>query len=82
MNRSQLREALANEAETGNVLGLIGCRQRRRLEALLGKIVAAVQVNQLVGIRLDVIENFAQKLVGKSQEAACGILVLRGHSSG
>ena len=61
MDGAETRESLAREAETCNVLGLISVWRRRRFEALLREIGAAVDTNQFLGVGFNVIEYVAEE---------------------
>lgn len=69
---TQLGKPLTREAEDTDVLRLVGRRQRRRLEALLREVGAAIDIDLLLGVCLDVVENLAEQLVGETQQAGGG----------
>ena len=72
---AELGEAATGEAEVGEGVGLVRGRRGRRLEALLGEVGAAVEVDELVGVGFDVVEDLAEELVGESHDAGrrhCG----------
>lgn len=69
---TQVGKPLTREAKGADVLGLVGSGGRRRLEALLREIGAAVDVDLLVRVGLDVVEDLAQQLVGEAQQAGGG----------
>lgn len=74
---TQVGKPLTREAKGADVLRLVRGGQRRRLEALLRQIGAAVDVDLLLRVGLDVVEDLAQQLVGEAQNAGGG-----GHAAG